>query len=421
MEKELYCSYLQILSEELLPAMGCTEPIALAYAAAKARETLGVMPEKCRLLVCGNIIKNVKSVIVPNTGGLKGMTAALVAGFVAGDASKALEVLSSVTEEEKLEIKNKLDKIEISIAPSGGDKLLYIDVLVSAGGETARVVIEHDHTNISLIEKNDKTIYSAAEGGAASHETDRSCLSVEKIYEFANIVDLKDVYELIKRQIEYNTAISKAGLTEDWGAQIGKTLLKSNPDSPQVKAKAAAAAGSDARMSGCELPVIIVSGSGNQGMTASLPVITYAKEIGASEEMMYRAIVLSDLITIHQKTSIGKLSAFCGAVSAGSGAAAGIAYLDGVDCETIAHTVVNALAITSGMICDGAKPSCAAKIATAIEAGFLGYEMYKNGQEFYGGDGIIEKGVENTINNVGRLASVGMKETDKEILNIMTK
>ncbi|MBE5759931.1 MAG: serine dehydratase subunit alpha family protein [Clostridiales bacterium] len=420
MEKELYCKYVQILEEELLPAMGCTEPIALAYAAAKAKETLGLIPEKCTLHVCGNIIKNVKSVIVPNTGGLKGIPAALVAGFVAGNASKVLEVLSEVSDEAKAEMKVKLGEIEIEIIPVS-DKLLYIDVEVTAGSESARVVIEDSHTNITLIKKNDQLIYSATESSEASAETDRSCLSVEKIFEFANTVDLKDVYAVIKRQIDYNTAISKEGFAGSWGAEIGKTILKQAPESIEAKAKAAAAAGSDARMSGCELPVIIVSGSGNQGMTASLPVITYAKELGATEEELYRAIVLSDLITIHQKTGIGKLSAFCGAVSAGCGAACGIAYLKGGDLETIAHTIVNTLAITSGMICDGAKPSCAAKIATAIDAGLLGYQMYQNGNQFRDGEGIIKKGVENTIVNVGRLASVGMKETDKEILDIMTK
>ena len=420
MEKELYCKYVQILEEELLPAMGCTEPIALAYAAAKAKETLGLIPEKCTLHVCGNIIKNVKSVIVPNTGGLKGIPAALVAGFVAGNASKVLEVLSEVSDEAKAEMKVKLGEIEIEIIPVS-DKLLYIDVEVTAGSESARVVIEDSHTNITLIKKNDQLIYSATESSETSAETDRSCLSVEKIFEFANTVDLKDVYAIIKRQIDYNTAISKEGFAGSWGAEIGKTILNQAPESIEAKAKAAAAAGSDARMSGCELPVIIVSGSGNQGMTASLPVITYAKELGASEEELYRAIVLSDLITIHQKTGIGKLSAFCGAVSAGCGAACGIAYLKGGDLETIAHTIVNTLAITSGMICDGAKPSCAAKIATAIDAGLLGYQMYQNGNQFRDGEGIIKKGVENTIVNVGRLASVGMKETDKEILDIMTK
>ncbi len=420
MEKELYCKYVQILEEELLPAMGCTEPIALAYAAAKAKETLGLIPEKCTLHVCGNIIKNVKSVIVPNTGGLKGIPAALVAGFVAGNASKVLEVLSEVSDEAKAEMKVKLGEIEIEIIPVS-DKLLYIDVEVTAGSESARVVIEDSHTNITLIKKNDQLIYSATESSETSAETDRSCLSVEKIFEFANTVDLKDVYAIIKRQIDYNTAISKEGFAGSWGAEIGKTILNQAPESIEAKAKAAAAAGSDARMSGCELPVIIVSGSGNQGMTASLPVITYAKELGASEEELYRAIVLSDLITIHQKTGIGKLSAFCGAVSAGCGAACGIAYLKGGDLETIAHTIVNTLAITSGMICDGAKPSCAAKIATAIDAGLLGYQMYQNGNQFRDGEGIIKKGVENTIVNVGRLASVGMKETDKEILDIMTR
>ena len=419
MEKELYCKYVQILEEELLPAMGCTEPIALAYAAAKAKETLGLIPEKCTLHVCGNIIKNVKSVIVPNTGGLKGIPAALVAGFVAGNASKVLEVLSEVSDEAKAEMKVKLGEIEIEIIPVS-DKLLYIDVEVTAGSESARVVIEDSHTNITLIKKNDQLIYSATESSETSAETDRSCLSVEKIFEFANTVDLKDVHAIIKRQIDYNTAISKEGFAGSWGAEIGKTILNQAPESIEAKAKAAAAAGSDARMSGCELPVIINSGSGNQGMTASLPVIVYAEGLKKTQEELYRALAVSNLVTIHQKSGIGRLSAYCGAISAGCGAGCGIAYLQGGDFRTIAHTLVNALAIVSGIVCDGAKASCAGKIAAAVDAGIFGYEMFLEGQQFVGGDGLVSKGVENTLANIGRLGSVGMKETDKEIIRIMT-
>ena len=422
LDKEIYCSYVDILKEELLPAMGCTEPIALAFAAAKAKDTLGVMPDSCHLYVCGNIIKNVKAVVVPNTGGLKGISAAIVAGFISGDPSLELEVLSKITEEEKKTLASELERIPIKIDTASNSKMLYIDLLAQThDGHSVEVVIEDEHTNITLIKKDGIKIFSKASGEAASGETDRSCLSVERIYDFAHSVKIEDVYDIIKRKIDYNTAISKEGLKGNWGARIGQTILKTGGDNIFTKAKAAAAAGSDARMSGCELPVVIVSGSGNQGLTASLPVITFARENGMSEEEMIRGVVFSDLITIHQKTSIGRLSAFCGAVSAGCGSAAGIAFLNGADLKTVSHTIVNALAIASGMICDGAKPSCAAKIAVAIEAGLLGYQMYLNGNQFRDGEGIIKKGVENTINNIGRLASKGMKETDKEILDIMTK
>ena len=416
-----YQTYVQILKEELVPAMGCTEPIALAYCAAKAREVLGVLPERCMVEASGNIVKNVKSVIVPNTGGLKGIEAAAAAGVVAGDAGRILEVIAGVTEEQKVQIKEYMGKTQIQVKPLETDELLDMIVTLYGGGSYAKVRIANYHTNIVLIEKDGETLYEM--GVMATEDAqmaDRSLLNVKDIYDFAKTAELEDVNELISRQIEYNSAISREGLDHDWGANIGSVLLKAYGDDIRVRARAAAAAGSDARMSGCEMPVIINSGSGNQGMTASLPVIEYAKELKVSEEEMYRALVLSNLVTIHQKTGIGRLSAYCGAVSAGCGAGCGIAYLLGGDYAAIAHTLVNALAIVSGIICDGAKPSCAGKIAAAVDAGILGYQMYINGQQFRGGDGIVSKGVENTIRNIGRLGKEAMKGTDKEIIQIMT-
>ena len=416
-----YQTYVQILKEELVPAMGCTEPIALAYCAAKAREVLGILPERCVVEASGNIVKNVKSVIVPNTGGLKGIEAAAAAGVVAGDAGRVLEVIAGVTQEQKVQIKEYMEKTQIQVKALETDELLDMIVTFYGDGSYAKVRIANYHTNIVLIEKDGEKLYEM--GVMATEEAqmaDRSLLNVKDIYDFAKTVELEDVRELIGRQIEYNSAISREGLEHDWGANIGSVLIKAYGDDIRVRARAVAAAGSDARMSGCEMPVIINSGSGNQGMTASLPVIEYAKELKVSEEELYRALVLSNLVTIHQKTGIGRLSAYCGAVSAGCGAGCGIACLLGGDYAAIAHTLVNALAIVSGIICDGAKPSCAGKIAAAVDAGILGYQMYVNGQQFRGGDGIISKGVENTIRNVGRLGKEGMRETDKEIIQIMT-
>lgn len=417
----VYQAYVQILKEELVPAMGCTEPIALAYCAAKAREVLGCLPDRCQVRASGNIVKNVKSVIVPNTGGLKGIEAACAAGAAAGDASRVLEVIAGVTEEQKQEIREFLDRVPIEIEPLETEEILDMVVTLFYKDSWARVRIAGYHTNIVLIEKDGRVLYE--KGITADKEVlmaDRSLLSIESIYDFAKTACLEDVREVISRQIACNSAISQEGLNHDWGANIGSVLLKSGGNDVRTRARAAAAAGSDARMSGCEMPVIINSGSGNQGMTASLPVIEYARELGSSEEMLYRALILSNLITIHQKTGIGRLSAYCGAVSAGCGAGCGIAFLLGGDFKAIAHTLVNALAIVSGIICDGAKPSCAGKIAAAVDAGILGYDMYQNGQQFKGGDGIISKGVENTIINISRLGKEGMKETDKEIIRIMT-
>ncbi|MFI3173398.1 MAG: L-serine ammonia-lyase, iron-sulfur-dependent, subunit alpha [Eubacteriales bacterium] len=417
---KIYNDFIQILNEELVPAMGCTEPIALAYAGAKAREILGEMPDKVLVQASGSIIKNVKSVIVPNTNHLKGIPAATVAGIVAGRAEKELEVIAEVTEEEMAAMKVFLDNHIIEVEHIDLGCTFDIIVTVYCGESYAKVRIVNYHTNIVLIEKNGTILHEVAvEGEREEGLTDRSSLLVENIWEFATTVDIEDVREVLTRQIEYNTAIAEEGLKGEYGANIGSVLLKTLGDSVSNRAKAMAAAGSDARMNGCDLPVIINSGSGNQGMTVSLPVIEYAKELKSSEEQLYRALTLSNLVAIHQKTGIGRLSAYCGAVSAGAGAGAGIAYLCGGGYNDVTHTIVNALAIVSGMVCDGAKASCAAKIASSVDAGILGYLMYINGQQFYGGDGIIEKGIENTIRNIGILGKDGMRETNQEIIKMM--
>lgn len=419
---DTYQKYVAILKEELIPAMGCTEPIALAYAAAKARETLGALPTRVRVEASGNIIKNVKSVIVPHTGGLKGIEAAAAAGIVAGDAGKELQVISNVTQEQQDAISDFLRKDVIQVFAADTDKIFDIIVTVWCGERSAKVRISDFHTNITLIEKNGTAIYSPVEQkGEEKPVTDRTCLNVKSIIDFAETCDIEDIREMIQRQIDFNSAIAEEGLRGDYGANIGKTLLMmyNTKDDVKAMAKALAAAGSDARMNGCELPVVIVSGSGNQGITASMPVYAYAKHMGVSQEELLRAVAVADLLTIHMKTGIGRLSAYCGAVSAGCGAGAGICFLHGGRYKEIAHTLVNAMAIDSGMICDGAKASCAAKISLAVEAGIIGYYMYKNGQQFRGGDGIVTKGVEATIANVGKLAHDGMRETDKEIIEIM--
>ena len=414
-----YDSYVKILQEELIPAMGCTEPIAIALAAARARQALGVEPEACRAEVSGNIVKNVKAVTVPNTGGLKGIEASVAAGVVAGRPDLELEVLSQVTPEEIGAIGDFLKRCPIKVVLGGEGRIFYINVTAIGGGHSACCEIMDFHTNVTRVMRDENVLFQGGVTDGQAEETGRSVLSVEEIIRFADCLDVEDVAEVLERQIAYNSAISDEGLKGGWGTEVGRTLRAMYGDSLPVRARAAAAAGSDARMSGCELPVVIVSGSGNQGMTASLPVIEYARGRGASREELLRALTVADLITIHQKTSIGRLSAFCGAVSAGSGAAAGIAYLEGGRDEVIAHTIANALAICSGMICDGAKPSCAAKIASAVDAGLMGYQMYVHGHQFVGGEGIIRKGVENTIGSVGRLARQGMRQTDEEILDIM--
>ena len=419
-EDPRYSAYVQILKEELIPAMGCTEPIALAYGAAAARELLGGMPERVEVAASGSIIKNVKSVIVPNTGHLKGIPAAAAAGIVAGDASKELEVIASVSEEQVEKIRQFLESTPITVDHLEKGPVFDIVITVYRGEDQAKVRIANFHTNIVHKEKNGQVLLDIpVKEDSEEGLTDRSLLTMEGIWDFANTVDVEDVREVLERQMSYNMAIAKEGIKNEYGANIGKVLLDTYGDDVRTRAKAMAAAGSDARMNGCELPVIINSGSGNQGITASVPVMVYGEELGASHEKLLRALTLSNLTAIHQKTGIGRLSAYCGAVNAGAAAGSGIAYLCGGGYKEVIHTVVNALAVVSGMVCDGAKASCAAKIASAVDAGLLGYNMIIRGQQFYGGDGIVTKGVENTIGNIGRLGKEGMKETNEEIIKIM--
>lgn len=424
-----YHTYVQILKEELVPAMGCTEPIAIAYAAAKAKEVLGRMPDRVEIFVSNNIIKNVKSVVVPNTDGLKGIEAAAAAGIIGGKADKELEVIAEIHGQQKEQIKRFIKEVPIEVAALDHDVTFDIILVLYCGEEQAKVRISQYHTNIIYIEKNGSALFSTdmqkkLELGIVEEETeeglaDKSLLNLEDIIAFADTCDLSDIKPILDPQIQYNTVISEEGLLGDYGANIGSTLLKYYGGDVRNRAIAKAAAGSDARMSGCELPVIINSGSGNQGITVSVPVIEYAKELAVPKEKLYRALAVSNLVAIHEKAGIGRLSAYCGAVSAGCAAGCGIAYLYGGGYEELAHTLVNSVAIVSGIICDGAKASCAAKIASSVEAGILGYHMYKNGQEFKYGDGIVNDGVEATIRNVGRLGKEGMKQTDKEIVRIM--
>lgn len=420
MDTSAYCTYIDILKEELIPAMGCTEPIAVAYAASIAADRLGCMPEQVIVKVSPNILKNVKSVVVPNTGGLRGVEAAAAAGIVAGQWQKQLEVISEISDEQRVLIEAYLEQAKFVLMKSESGFLLDIEIIVIGEGHTAVCRIAGAHTNVIYICKDDcvelEIPFAEEHTGSV---TDRSVLNIKDIVEFAETFNVEDVREILDRQIEYNMAIAQAGMDGNYGACIGKVLIASYGDTVQNRAKAFAAAGSDARMNGCNMPVIINSGSGNQGITASVPVIVYARDMGVSDERLYRALVVSNLVTIHLKTGIGPLSAYCGAISAGCGAGAGVTYLRGGKFREIAHTIVNALAINSGVICDGAKSSCAAKIASAVEAGMLGMQMFEYGTQFYGGEGIVTKGVENTIRNVGRLAKQGMAGTDKEIIDIM--
>ena len=422
MKPEIYNAYVKILHEELVPAMGCTEPIAIAYASALARDTLGTMPERMEVQASGNLIKNVKSVVVPNTNGLKGIEAAVAAGVVAGDAGKALEVISVVSGEQKARIQDMVGRgmCKVSLLDSG----LVLDLIVTlhAGDDWARVRIVNHHTDVVLIEKNgavllEKPVDTSSSIGEVSPE--KRLLTIRDIVEFARTVDLDDVRDVLERQVNYNMAICEEGLKSSYGGNVGKVLLREFGDGVATRCKAKAAAGSDARMGGCELPVVINSGSGNQGITVSVPVVEYARELGKDQDTLLRALVISNLVAVHQKAGIGSLSAYCGAISAGAAAGAAIAFLLGGGEYEIEHTIVNCLAISSGVVCDGEKASCAGTIAIGLDAALLGYQMIKNQQQFRGGDGILKKGVEETIGVVGRLGKDGMRETDREILHIM--
>ncbi len=415
--KEKYSQYVKILQEELIPAMGCTEPIAIAYASAKARAILGEEPRSALVEVSGNIVKNAKSVTVPHTGGMRGIKSAFVAGMVAGNADAELEVISQVSAAQIEEIARVRKEFPVRVVTPENARIFDIAVTLTGEVHTAYVRIADNHTNIVLVQRDGETLYENLPNDEG--KADRSVLTVEDIVAFADEVVLADIAPTLERQIAYNMAIAEEGLKNSYGANVGKVLLRSYQPDIKITAKAYAAAASDARMNGCELPVIINSGSGNQGITASVPVIVYARGLHESEEKLLRALCVSNLITVHLKKGIGALSAYCGVVSAGAGAACGVSYLLGGRADEIAHTLVNALAIDSGIICDGAKASCAAKIATAVESGLLGLNMYCTGNQFFAGDGIVKKGVENTIRSVSRLAQEGMRETDKEIIRIM--
>ncbi|MBQ2996476.1 MAG: serine dehydratase subunit alpha family protein [Oscillibacter sp.] len=419
----LYNTYVDILKRELVCAQGCTEPIAIAYCAAVARSVLGQLPERVEIEASGNIIKNVKSVVVPGTNGGRGIAVAAAIGILGGDETALLEVIKTVPQQARDRLPAYLGSTPITLIPVERGVVLDIGVNVYKAGSYAKVRIANEHTNIVLMEKDGEILLEKPTDPETPSDDapDYGLLSVENIYDFASTCDLDDVRETLTRQIEMNYAISEEGLRGNWGANIGSTLLHYEGKDVRTRAKARAAAGSDARMSGCELPVVINSGSGNQGMTASLPVIEYARDMGSSEDILLRALLISNLIATHAKTSIGRLSAYCGAVSAGAAAGAGVAFLHGGGVDEIAHTLVNALAITSGIVCDGAKASCAAKIAMAVEAGFLGREMYCQGHQFYGGDGIVKSGVENSIRSFGRLGRQGMRQTDEEIIKMMTE
>lgn len=424
LSKDIIKTYEDILIEELRVAMGCTEPIAIAYAAAIARHALGREPAEIKIKLSGNIIKNVKSVIVPSTSGMHGIESAVAAGVISGRYDLKLELLSALGESDVEKISDFKSKCKFDITELDSPCTFDLFIVAADGEKSAEVRISDYHTNVVSVRcgEEDLTAFyrnESAEVGQSLKAADRSLLNVESIVEFADTAELDRIAPYLTEQIEMNTAIAREGLKNDYGACIGKLLCGAENPPLKERIKGYAAAGSDARMSGCELPVCIISGSGNQGITASVPIAVYAEAIGASREKMLRALIVSDLITVHQKTGIGTLSAYCGAISAGCGAGAGICYLRGGDYRRIAHTVVNSVAILSGTICDGAKPSCAAKIAMAVEAGFVGCEMAMSDKQFYGGDGIVTKGVENTIHNVGLLARDGMSGTDKEIIKIM--
>ena len=419
MKKEIYTAYLSLLEQELVPAMGCTEPIAVADAAAVAARQLDGLPEKVSISVSSNIIKNVKSVIVPNTGGLHGLEAAAAAGIIAGDPDKKLLVISQVSDEEKSRIAAYLQEADFRVTESENDSLFDICITLERGQHKGHCRISGSHTNIVRIDCDGHMVFDREETADEQKTPEKALLKVEDIVAFADAVDIEAVKPILDRQIRCNMAIAREGIEKPYGARIGQVLMATRGNDTVTRAKAYAAAASDARMGGCEKPVVINSGSGNQGITASVPVVVYAQALEATQEQLYRALVVSNLITLHLKSGIGPLSAYCGAISAGCGAAAGITYLYGGKFREIAHTVVNALAINSGVICDGAKASCAAKIASAVEAGILGMDMFRQGSQFLGGDGIVSKGVENTIRNVSHLASEGMRKTDSEIIRIM--
>lgn len=418
-QKETYNKYINLLKKELIPALGCTEPIAIAYASAKAREILGVFPEKITVECSGNIIKNVKAVIVPTTNNLKGIEASAILGAVGGNADKKLEVLSDVKPKDVEKTRELLQTDICRVKLKKGVENLYINITAQNGSDTASIEIVDTHTNIVEIKKNNVSILNCNYNDTEKVDLEINNFNVDSIYEFANTVVITDVKDVIETQINYNTKIANEGMQNSYGANVGKVLINNSFTDIKTVAKAYCAAGSDARMAGCTLPVIINSGSGNQGITVSLPVIKYAKHLEVSTEKMIRALVFSNLLALYQKSGIGKLSAYCGAVSAACGAGAGISYLYDLPLETIKMTIKNVLGNISGIVCDGAKSSCAAKIASSVDAAIMGHEMAMSGQVYSNGEGLNFEDVDRTIENVSRLAKDGMKETDVQILEIM--
>ena len=419
MNNKLYRNYIDILKEELIPALGCTEPIAIAYAGAKIRDVVGEIPDSITVKCSGNIIKNVKGVTVPNSGGLKGIDIAAVLGLIGGDSNKNLEVLSTVKEEDIDKTKELVKNGFCNCDLIEGSENLHIIIEAKYKNTYSSIEIKNAHTNITKIIKDGKEIFTSDNSKSDKELADRESLKIKEILNFANEVNIEDIREIISRQIDMNTAISKEGIKNEYGSCIGRTLLKYYGDDIRNKAKAYASAGSDARMGGCPMPVVTNSGSGNQGITVSVPVIQYAEYMNISEEKLYRALVLSNLIAILQKKHIGKLSAFCGVVCAATGAASGIAYLHDADYKIISDTITNALCTIGGMVCDGAKASCASKISEAVDCGILAFNLARDGKVFKSGDGLVKDDIEATIDSIGRMAKEGMKGTDIEILNIM--
>lgn len=419
MDQNLYQNYVKILNNELVPALGCTEPIAIAYAAAKARATLGDFPDSVEMRCSGNIIKNVMGVTVPNSGGLRGIDVAATLGIVGGDADRELEVLEGIRQEDIDKTRALVSNGFCQCTLQEGVENLYIVARVTKGEHYAEVTIINRHTLITKIVKDGEILFKHKVSEESPEYVDKSLLNVKDILTFANEVDIDDIRDAIGSQVTLNSAISDEGMKNPYGAEVGRTLLEVYGEDVKVRARARAAAGSDARMGGCSLPVVINSGSGNQGMTVSLPVIEFAKELQVSEETLYRALVVSNLIAIHQKRYIGSLSAYCGAVSAACGAGAAITYLYGGTEEEVGLTITNTIGNVGGIVCDGAKSSCAAKIASAVEAAILAHYMSSRHHSFQPGEGIVQSNVEQTIKSMGYIGRVGMKTTDTEILNIM--
>ncbi|NLD16440.1 MAG: serine dehydratase subunit alpha family protein [Tissierellia bacterium] len=411
-------NYIDFLKEELVPSFGCTEPIAIALAAAKAKEILGKNPDKIITNLSGNMIKNAHSVKVPGTDGRKGIEISVVAGALLGDPSKDLEVLANV-DKSKLEHCDELIEdgfVEVNLVPDV--TRLYIDIEMFSGDENAKVVVSDAHTNIVHIEKNGEVIF---EKDVEDEEGRHIDLSFDKIYDFAKNEDYSEIKDILDTQIQYNLSIAKEGLENNWGSNIGSVILGMNSQDYFDKLAAYAAAGSDARMSGCEMPVVINSGSGNQGITTAVPVIVYAKDNNYSDEELYRALVFSNLMSLYIKERIGKLSAYCGVVSAASSAIAGVGFLAGDSKEVLEGTISNALATNSGMICDGAKPSCASKIASSIRSASVSYRQAQANKDFDSGDGIVKSNLDETIITVGNIAKCGMKTTDEVVLEEMLR